>query len=86
MATRIGWKVKLRVRCLTIGVPTPGVASLLLTGPVAGHHAAAVYFYTSTPIEVRGIITGIKWQNPHTGFTLTARESGEREVEPGDEI
>ena len=52
--------------------------SLMLLIPVApafSHHAANVYFDVSTVIELRGVITDVKWQNPHIGFTLNVRDS-----------
>jgi len=44
-----------------------------------GHHAANTYFDVTTVIEVRGVITDVKWQNPHIGFTLS---TGEADGEP----
>lgn len=43
--------------------------------PAFSHHAANVYFDVSTVIELRGVITDVKWQNPHIGFSLNVIDS-----------
>ena len=51
--------------------------------PVCGaiaHHAANVYFDVSRVIEIRGVITEVKWQNPHIGFSLRGRAASGEEV------
>ena len=57
-----------------------GLGGLFPAGWALGHHAANVYFDVSSVIEVRGVITEVKWQNPHIGFTLRGREPGGEEV------
>ncbi len=42
----------------------------------SAHHAAAVYYDNSTIIEVRGVLTDVRWHNPHIAFTLLSREGG----------
>jgi hypothetical protein len=47
------------------------IVGLLPISSVFAHHAANTYFDVTTVIEVRGVITDVKWQNPHIGFTLS---------------
>lgn len=56
------------------------VAALVPFPSAVGHHSAAVYFDTSTTIEVRGVIGEVKWQNPHIGFTLISRDAANNET------
>lgn len=58
-----------------------GLLVLLPVGAAMGHHSANVYFEVDTIIEVRGVISDLKWRNPHIGFTLTSLGSDGEEVE-----
>ncbi len=57
-----------------------GVLGLLPAYAAMGHHSANVYFEVDTIIEVRGVISDVRWRNPHISFTLTSRESNGEEV------
>ena len=57
-----------------------GVVGLLNLSVATGHHSANVYFEVDTIIEVRGVISDVKWRNPHIGFTLTSRDASGEEV------
>lgn len=51
-----------------------GILGLMPFCTAIGHHAANVYFDVDTVIEVRGVISDLRWQNPHIAFTLISRE------------
>ena len=54
------------------------VVSCLLSVPtyVSAHHSASVYYDTRAIIEVRGVLTDVRWNNPHIAFTVLSREEG----------
>jgi hypothetical protein len=54
--------------------------ALSVSDRAAAHHSAAVYYDTSTIIEVRGVLTDVRWHNPHIAFTVVSRED-DAEVE-----
>jgi len=57
-----------------------GLVALLSGTSALGHHAANVYYDVDTIIEVRGVISNLRWQNPHISFTLTSRDAGGADV------
>ena len=46
------------------------LASVLLSGGAAAHHSVPVNFDQSREITVTGVLTEIKWLNPHSHFRL----------------
>ncbi len=64
------------LRALT-GVFTLAVVSLTASMPAFAHHSAAVAYDISRTISVKGVISEVKWENPHTWiFVDTKDESG----------
>jgi hypothetical protein len=57
------------------------LVAILSATSALGHHAASVYYDVDTVIEVRGVISDLRWQNPHIAFTLTSRDAGGDEVD-----
>ena len=53
---------------LTAAVLATGV--LALPAHVAAHHSFAAEFDADSPIELTGIVTSVKWTNPHTFFYI----------------
>lgn len=55
---------------LSIGLVT--LAAALLQNPAVGHHAFSSEFDINKPIQLRGVITGMEWVNPHTWLHMDA--------------
>jgi len=53
------------------------VVSLAISTPATAHHSAAVAYDINKTISVKGVISEVKWENPHTWiFVETKDESG----------
>ena len=56
------------------------VVSLVAAAPAAAHHSAAVAYDIDKTISVKGVISEVKWVNPHTWiFIDTKDDSGKTE-------
>ena len=70
-----------RNRCLLLVL-----ASLLCVElPAAAHHSFAAEFDGANPVSVQGVVTDIKWANPHTWFYLDATDDSGKIVKWGFE-
>jgi hypothetical protein len=52
----------------------------LLGGPVSAHHAAAVAYHIDKTITVEGVVTEVKWENPHTWVYVEAKDNSGKVV------
>jgi hypothetical protein len=50
-------------------------AVAFLGGPAAAHHAAAVAYFVDKTITVEGVVTDVKWENPHTWVYVDATDA-----------
>ena len=50
-----------------------GVA--LFVGPAFAHHAASVAYHVDKTITVEGVVTEVKWENPHTWVYVDAKDA-----------
>jgi hypothetical protein len=50
------------------------IGMLYAPAPVLAHHGAQVRYDASKPVEIKGIVKTIEWQNPHAGFTLVVED------------
>ena len=56
------------------------VVVLALSGPLMAHHSVPVNYDSSREITVKGVLTEIKWINPHSRFRLdVTKEDGSTE-------
>jgi hypothetical protein len=62
---------RLRLRTFT----TP-LTLLLMTAPLAAHHSLAGEFDPGKPVTIQGVITEVKWENPHIWFHIAATDGG----------
>jgi hypothetical protein len=58
----------------------PGVVALLLAAfggeRAVAHHSFAAEFDANAPITVRGVVTQVRLENPHSWFFLEATDAG----------
>lgn len=52
-----------------------GIGLLLAAIPAWSHHAAAVAYHVDREITVRGVVTEVKWENPHTWVYIDAKDA-----------
>jgi len=58
---------------------------LLATVPAFAHHSAAVAYEIDKTIIVKGVISEVKWVNPHTWIFVDAKDADGRDVKWGFE-
>lgn len=56
------------------------IGVLLVALPAWSHHSASVAYDMEKQITVQGIITEVKWENPHSWIFLDARDAGGKVV------
>ena len=56
------------------------------TGSVLAHHSFAAEFDAGKPLTLKGIVTKIEWQNPHTYFYLDVAATDGKVVNWGMEM
>ena len=59
------------VSCVSIAI----VASLYVTMPAAAHHSIAAAYDVNQPVTVKGVITRVRLENPHSWFFLEVRDA-----------
>ena len=57
-----------------------GIGLLLAAVPALSHHAAAVAYHVDREITVRGVVTEVKWENPHTWIYVDAKDDSGKVV------
>lgn len=48
----------------------------LFAASVSAHHAASVAYHVDREITVQGVVTEVKWENPHTWVYVEAKDAG----------
>lgn len=57
------------------------MGGLLLTAmPTLAHHAFMAEFDQNQPVTLDGVVTAIKWQNPHTFFYVAVTDQNGKKV------
>ena len=62
-----------------------GVGVLLLAMPVWAHHSFAAAFDADKPVSVKGVLTEIRLENPHSWFYINVTEASGKVVRWGFE-
>jgi len=62
------------------------VGMLLWTGSAMAHHSFAAEFDAAKALTLKGVVTKIEWQNPHTYFYLDVAASDGKVVNWGMEM
>lgn len=57
----------------TIAVLVLGLG--LLGASASAHHAASVAYHVDKEITVQGVVTEVKWENPHTWVFVEAKDA-----------
>ena len=67
------------------GVFALAVMSVVIAAPAAAHHSAAVAYDVDKTISVKGVISEVKWVNPHTWIFVDAKDEAGKAVKWGFE-
>lgn len=67
------------------GVFALAVVSAVIAVPAAAHHSAAVAYDVDKTISVKGVISEVKWVNPHTWIFVDAKDEAGKAVKWGFE-
>jgi hypothetical protein len=68
-----------------LGAFALAVVSLVIAVPAAAHHSAAVAYDVDKTISVKGVISEVKWVNPHTWIFVDAKDEAGKAVKWGFE-
>ena len=63
----------------------PAVTLLVLAAPTAAHHSAAVAYDVNKTISVKGVISEVRWENPHTWIFVEQKDASGKVVKWGFE-
>ncbi len=59
----------------SLGVLASCVAVLVAAMPAHAHHSFAAVFDANKPVTVRGVITSVRLENPHSWFFLDVKDA-----------
>lgn len=58
-----------------VGGLVVSAALLVATTPLWAHHGAQVAFDTTKEVTWRGVVTSVKWENPHTWIYVDVKDA-----------
>jgi hypothetical protein len=58
-----------------VGLLAVGVALLVTARPASAHHSFAAVFDVNVPVTVKGIVTEVRLENPHSWFFIEAKDA-----------
>jgi hypothetical protein len=62
------------MRSKVVSFALAGVALAALSMPVLAHHSFSAEFDSTKNITLTGVITNVKWQNPHVYFYIDVKD------------
>ena len=60
---------------MTRYIASSALALMLVAAPASAHHAASVAYHVDQTITVEGVVTEVKWENPHTWVYVEAKDA-----------
>lgn len=64
----------MKARVLTLALAA--IALIAIAVPAFAHHSFSAEFDSTKRVTLTGIITNVKWQNPHVYFYVDVKENG----------
>jgi len=52
-------------------IPGVLVVGILISSSAVAHHSGSVFFAVDERVEISGVVTDMKWRNPHVSFAVT---------------
>ena len=60
---------------MTRSFASSALGLVLVAVPVSAHHAASVAYHVDKTITIEGVVTEVKWENPHTWVYVDAKDA-----------
>ena len=60
---------------MTRYIASSALGFMLFAPSASAHHAAAVAYHVDRTITVEGVVTEVKWENPHTWVYVEAKDA-----------